>query len=353
MNNNQFLLIKKIKGSLNNLLVFPKHKWNASIFYTITVSFFFLTFLLHPQTSVHGAENIAVKNRENRFHEIEAQTGIPWAYIAGIDQYERNLRFSRKDLPPVNEEGISINFSDIEWCGIGNPNLNDDDLRTIQYFGGIGKDGDGDGKASRNSDRDLLYTMVGLVKDFGFDKEHFKIALWNYYHRDAAVSIIMNNAELFNKYGTIDLQKKVFPIPRHANYSYKDTWGMSRGWGGRRTHEGTDIFANYGVPVRSTCYGTVELKGWNKFGGWRVGIRDINNSYHYYAHLSSFAKDLSVGQLVEPGQVIGGVGSSGYGPKGTSGKFPPHLHYGLYKENGRSEWAFNPYPFLRKWEKNN
>ena len=28
----------------------------------------------------------------------------------------------------------------------------------------------------------------------------------------------------------------------------------------------------------------------------------------------------------------GGVGSSGYGPPGTSGKFPPHLHYGMYKD---------------------
>jgi murein DD-endopeptidase MepM/ murein hydrolase activator NlpD len=307
--------------------------------------------LLFPQLTAFGADDVAFKNRESRFHEIEAQTGIPWAYIAGIDQYERNLRFSRKDLPPVKDAGISIYFTDTVWCGIGNPNLNDEDSRTIQFFGGLGKDGDGDGKASRNSDQDLLYTMVHLIDKYGFDKEHFKISLWNYYHRDAAISIIMNNAALFQKYGTIDLQKKVFPLPKYANYSYKDTWGMSRGWGGRRTHEGTDIFAGYGVQVRSTCYGTVELKGWNKFGGWRVGIRDINNSYHYYAHLSSFAKDLAVGQLVEPGQVIGGVGSSGYGPKGTSGKFPPHLHYGLYKENGRFEWAFNPYPFLKKWEK--
>ena len=91
--------------------------------------------------------------------------------------------------------------------------------------------------------------------------------------------------------------------------------------------------------------------GWNQFGGWRVGIRDNHNSYHYYAHLAKFEEDLKVGHIVEPGQVIGYVGSTGYGKEGTSGKYSPHLHYGIYKFNGRTESAFDPYPFLLKWEK--
>jgi murein DD-endopeptidase MepM/ murein hydrolase activator NlpD len=45
------------------------------------------------------------------------------------------------------------------------------------------------------------------------------------------------------------------------------------------------------------------------------------------------------------------VGSSGYGPPGTSGKFPPHLHYGMYKDNGVTEWSFDPYPHLAKWKR--
>jgi len=27
------------------------------------------------------------------------------------------------------------------------------------------------------------------------------------------------------------------------------------------------------------------------------------------------------------------------------------LHYGMYKDNGSREWSFDPYPFLRKWER--
>ena len=115
-------------------------------------------------------------------------------------------------------------------------------------------------------------------------------------------------------------------------------------------HEGTDLFAHHGTPVKSVCYGVIEVKGWNRFGGWRIGIRDLNNVYHYYAHLGGFNKKLNIGDVVKPGDVVGWVGSSGYGKPGTAGKFPPHLHYGMYKYNGKTEWAFDPFPHLRKWE---
>ena len=99
--------------------------------------------------------------------------------------------------------------------------------------------------------------------------------------------------------------------------------GTKRSWGGYRIHEGTDIFAPHGLPVRSTCYGVVEIKGWNPFGGWRIGIRDLNNHYHYYAHLSGFDKNAHIGEVVTPGQVVGWVGSSGYGKPGTQGNSSP------------------------------
>jgi len=28
------------------------------------------------------------------------------------------------------------------------------------------------------------------------------------------------------------------------------------------------------------------------------------------------------------------------------------LHYGMYKDNGKNEWSFDPYPQLRTWERN-
>lgn len=288
--------------------------------------------------------------RMELYREVETATNIPWYYMAAIDQYERSLRQSRRDLPKA--EGLTgIYYKPEEWVGPLNPNLEDDNPRSIKFFNGIGIDGNGDGKASLKDDEDVLFAFANFLLAYGTDHDNLKIGLWEYYKRDKTVGIIIGKSEIYKKYGKIDLDSHAFPVPLRSDYSYRNTWGDARGWGGRRMHEGTDIFAHYGVPVRATSYGIVEMKGWNRFGGWRIGIRDINNNYHYFAHLSGFSKDLKVGQIVEPGMVIGGVGSTGYGPPGTSGKFPPHLHYGMYRDNGYTEWSYDPFPHLKLWER--
>ncbi|WP_083935200.1 M23 family metallopeptidase [Bacillus sp. 1NLA3E] len=290
------------------------------------------------------------QKRMELYKKVEAITNIPWYYLAAVDQYERNIRFSRRDLPkPVGT--IGIYFRPEEWAGLLNPNANDDSPSSIAFFDGIGVDGNGDGRANRSDDEDVIFAFANYLLSYGVDHENIKIGLWEYYHRDKTVGIIIGKAKLYRHFGKLDLENHAFPVPIRSNFSYKNTWGDARGWGGRRIHEGTDIFAGYGVPVRATSFGIIEMKGWNKYGGWRIGIRDINNNYHYFAHLSGFAKELKVGQVVQPGMVIGGVGSSGYGPPGTSGKFPPHLHYGMYKDNGYTEWSYDPYPHLRLWER--
>lgn len=277
------------------------------------------------------------------YKKTETVSEIPWYFIAAVDQYERQIY---KDIE--EDQIISIRIPPELWFGAGNSSTN---LHAIQLFGGKGKDGNGDNKADPNNGEDVLYTMASFIKEFGHSEEDFKIALWNYYKRDLTVQTIKNTARVFKKFDGIHLTDRDFPVAINYNYSYRNTWGDRRGFGGNRIHEGTDIFADYGTPVHSTTYGVVELKGWNLYGGWRIGIRDIFNIYHYYAHLSGFAEGIKVGQIVKPGDVIGSVGSTGYGPPGTSGKFPPHLHYGMYKDNGYSEWSFDPYPYLRRWER--
>jgi len=290
------------------------------------------------------------QERMNLYTKMETVTQIPWYYYAAIDQYERSIRRSRKDIP--KETGlIGIYIKPEAWAGALNPNPNDSNPYSIQLFGGIGLDGNGDGVADQTNDEDILLTISEQILAYGTDPDNIKIGLWDYYKRDKSVSLITGIAKIYSAYGTLDLDKHAFPVPLGYNHSYKNTWGDARGWGGRRMHEGTDIFASYGTPVRATSYGIIEMKGWNRFGGWRIGIRDVNNTYHYFAHLNGFAKDIAIGQVVEPGTVIGSVGSSGYGPPGTAGKFPPHLHYGMYKDNGYTEWSFDPYPHLRAWER--
>nr|WP_225434211.1 M23 family metallopeptidase [Peribacillus tepidiphilus] len=309
-----------------------------------------ILFLLVQPIQTKAISKDPYKIRMELYMQVEKVTNIPWYYIAAADQYEHSIRNARRDLPD-SDGPVGIYIESEKWRGISNPDVSDENPHSILYFDGIGRDANGDGKASLRDPRDVLFSFANQLLEYGTDEDNLRMGLWDYYKRDKAVGIIMGNAKLFQKYGRINLTDKAFPVPVFSHYSYKNTWGMARGWGGRRSHEGTDIFADYGLPVRSTCYGIIEMKGWNKYGGWRIGIRDIHNTYHYFAHLSGFAKGLKIGQIVEPGMVIGGVGSSGYGPPGTSGKFPPHLHYGMYKDNGYIEWSFDPYPHLKLWER--
>lgn len=292
---------------------------------------------------------IVFQDRRALFDKFSTLTGIPWYYLAAVDQYERTISIAKKR--PMRDGLVGIYYSELDWVGLTNPDHEDTELVSIAFHNGKGRDGSGDGKADYKNDSDVLYAMASYLKRKGTSEDDLRIALWEYYDSARAVERIDQFAHIYKSFDRLDLHDHAFPLPLKADYSYRSTWGASRGWGGYRIHEGTDLFAHYGVPVRSTCYGIIEVMGWNPYGGWRVGIRDLNNVYHYYAHLQGFNKEVKKGDLVKPGQVVGWVGSSGYGKPGTSGKFPPHLHYGLYRDNGSTEWSFDPYPYLRKWER--
>ncbi|WP_166240651.1 M23 family metallopeptidase [Paenibacillus turpanensis] len=290
--------------------------------------------------------------RRTLYDNMSTLTGIPWYVLAAVDQYERTISIANPKKRPLRDGLISIHIPNNKWAGELNPDEIDTEPKSIAFFDGFGKDGNGDGKADPKDDTDLLYSMASYLQEYGTAPDDTNIALWEFYKNARSVERIEQFARLYSHFNTLDLHKHTFVMPLRADYSYRSTWGAARSYGGYRIHEGTDLFASYGVPVRSVCYGIIEVMGWNRYGGWRVGIRDLNNVYHYYAHLSGFnKKEVKEGDIVVPGQVIGWVGSSGYGKPGTSGKFPPHLHYGLYRDNGFTEWSFDPYPYLRRWER--
>jgi len=90
-------------------------------------------------------------------------------------------------------------------------------------------------------------------------------------------------------------------------------------------HEGIDIDAPLGAPVRAAAAGRVITADWNNGGyGLEVEIDHFNGIVTKYAHLSKVA--VKRGDLVTRGQIIGYVGSTGY----STG---PHLHYEVI-ENG-------------------
>lgn len=98
-------------------------------------------------------------------------------------------------------------------------------------------------------------------------------------------------------------------------------------------HAGLDFKGAAGSPIFAAAKGRVSYVGWQSGYGNTVEISHENGMMTRYAHLSRF--DVRPGQLVQAGDRIAGMGSTG---RSTG----PHLHFEV-RINDR---AINPRPFL-------
>ena len=161
---------------------------------------------------------------------------------------------------------------------------------------------------------------------------------YNYYHEAYSAVLggflgsyaIEKDGQWHPQYGL-----KVFsPIAAGYGYTHYDDFGASRSYGFKRKHLGNDMMGNPGTPIVAVEGGTVEAMGWNRYGGWRVGIRSHDRKrYYYYAHLqkdSPFAPGLEVGKTVNAGDLIGFLGRTGYSDtENTNNINVNHLHFGM------------------------
>lgn len=152
--------------------------------------------------------------------------------------------------------------------------------------------------------------------------------------------------------------KAFSPIAAGYGYSHCDDFGNKRTFGFSRKHLGHDMMGSLGTPIVAVEGGIVEAMGWNRYGGWRIGIRSNDNRrYYYYAHLQKdkpFADGLEVGSVVQAGDLIGFMGRSGYSDiENTNNIETVHLHFGIqliFEESQKeclSEIWINPYHIVR------
>jgi murein DD-endopeptidase MepM/ murein hydrolase activator NlpD len=87
----------------------------------------------------------------------------------------------------------------------------------------------------------------------------------------------------------------------------------------RMPHSGIDYSADRGTPVVASNRGRVALLGEFFFAGRLVALDHGLGLYTLYFHLDGVA--VSEGQMVERGQTVGTVGTTG---RSTG----PHLHFG-------------------------
>ena len=128
--------------------------------------------------------------------------------------------------------------------------------------------------------------------------------------------------------------KAFSPIAEGFGYSHSDDFGADRSFGFRRKHLGHDMMGSQGTPIVAVEGGVVEALGWNRYGGWRVGIRSFDSKrYYYYAHLQKdkpFAPGLAVGDMVQAGDLIGYMGRTGYSDTENVNNIEiVHLHFGM------------------------
>ena len=128
--------------------------------------------------------------------------------------------------------------------------------------------------------------------------------------------------------------KAFSPIAAGFSYSHCADFGAGRTFGFARKHLGNDLMGSLGTPIVAIEGGTVEALGWNRYGGWRVGIRSFDRKrYYYYAHLKKdapYAPGLKEGDTVQAGDVLGFMGRTGYSDtENTNNIDLVHLHLGL------------------------
>ena len=183
-------------------------------------------------------------------------------------------------------------------------------------------------KASEDlhSDKSPGELLGDLRKYFEYYREAYTAALGGLVGSYA----IEKDGQWISTYGL----KAYSPIAEGYGYSHCSDFGMSRSFGFQRKHLGNDLMGSLGTPIVAVEGGVVEAMGWNRYGGWRVGIRSFDSRrYYYYAHLQKdrpFAPGLAEGDIVEAGDLLGFMGRTGYSDMENENNIETvHLHFGL------------------------
>ncbi|MFG3202479.1 M23 family metallopeptidase [Streptomyces sp. NPDC048192] len=121
-----------------------------------------------------------------------------------------------------------------------------------------------------------------------------------------------------------------------VSYTITGTFGQPGAMWSSGYHTGLDFAAPTGTLIKAVHSGTVTEAGWAGAYGYRTVLTLDDGTELWFCHQSSI--NVSVGQKVSTGQVIGRVGATG----NVTG---PHLHLEVHP-NGQAT-AIDPAPWLR------
>ena len=129
-----------------------------------------------------------------------------------------------------------------------------------------------------------------------------------------------------------------FPVGGEAYF--RDDFGEPRDSPEAHSHQGNDIFAAFGTPVRAPANGVVTFSN-EPVGGKCAYVTEADGTWYSMAHLRGFAPGVAEGSTVKAGDVIGFNGDTGNAQGGA-----PHVHFEVHPRGGA---AVSPKPYLDAW----
>ncbi len=184
-----------------------------------------------------------------------------------------------------------------------------------------------------SSKEETMESLTKDMEDYDYFLEAYTAVLGGYvgeYEIQVAKEDNPEEKEWVKRYGL----KAFMPIAKNFPFNDYDDFGVSRSYGYKRRHLGHDMMGQTGTPIIAVDSGYIEALGWNKYGGWRIGIRSFDGKrYYYYAHLRKnypYNESLKEGDVVQAGDVIGYMGRSGYSNNENVNNIDTsHLHFGI------------------------
>ena len=136
-----------------------------------------------------------------------------------------------------------------------------------------------------------------------------------------------------------------YMFPLRGPHTYGDSIGAPRSG---HTHQGQDVLARCGLPLRAARAGVVYYNDYQAGGaGNYIVINTVGTGgkSHVYMHMPR-RSPLKVGTRVKTGQLIGRVGTTG-------ASSACHLHFEIWSSPGWYQGGtfLNPTPSLRAWDR--
>jgi len=228
------------------------------------------------------------------------------AYMEAImESDEDNIDFIREQQGRIAEQTQQLQL-DIAECERLLTEMNDDRSRYEEL-----KDAHSSRLSGISSDRVQMEAALRILEASSYE-----------------IAMLLQASQYTEQFGT---EGMIWPVDARINSGY----GTRRHpiFGNMRMHTGVDMACPYGTHVHAAQDGVVVFSGWKGGYGNAVILDHGGGLGTLYAHNSSL--EVRVGEMVNRGQVIAKVGSTGY----STG---PHVHFEV-RTNGQ---PVDPMPFM-------